>query len=109
MTDPARQRRTDPGNPEICNIFSLHKAFNSPETVQHVDTQCRTAGWGCIDCKKVLHEAMVAELTPIRIRAEELKAHPATVTEALDHGAEKARALARKTMGLVKDHMGLSE
>ena len=108
VTDPARQRRTDPGNPEICNIFSLHKAFNSPETVQHVDTQCRTAGWGCIDCKKVLHTAMVAELTPIRIRAEELKAHPAAVTQALDRGAERARTMARATMGLVKDHMGLS-
>ena len=109
MTDPARQRKTDPGNPEICNIFSLHKAFNSPETVQHVDTQCRTAGWGCIDCKKVLHTAMVAELTPIRIRAEELKAHPAAVTQALDRGAERARTMARATMGLVKDHMGLSQ
>ena len=109
MTDPARQRKTDPGNPEICNIFSLHKAFSSPETVQHVDTQCRTAGWGCIDCKQVLHTAMVAELTPIRIRAEELKAHPAAVTQALDRGAERAGTMARATMGPVKDHMGLSQ
>ena len=108
VTDPARQRKTDPGNPEICNIFSLHKAFSPPETVQHVDTQCRTAGWGCIDCKQVLQTAMVAELTPIRSRADDLKAHPAAVTDALDRGADHARTMARATMGPVKEHMGLS-
>ena len=69
-TDPARVRRTDPGTPEVCNIYHLHKAFSPPATVEHVAVQCRTAGWGCLDCKKVLHESMEKELTPIRARAE---------------------------------------
>ena len=76
MTDPARVRREDPGTPEICNIYHLHKAFSPAATVDHVAVQCRTAGWGCIDCKKVLFENMNAELTPIRTRAEELIANP---------------------------------
>src|SRR5687768_1794183 len=62
VTDPARVKRTDPGTPEVCNIFHLHRAFSPPQTVAHVATQCRTAGWGCIDCKKVLHESMEREL-----------------------------------------------
>src|SRR5687768_7928303 len=77
VTDPARVRRTDPGTPEVCNIYHLHKAFSPPETVQHVAVQCSTAGWGCIDCKKVLFESMTKELTPIRERAAEIRANPA--------------------------------
>ena len=58
MTDPKRERRTDPGTPDVCNIYHLHKAFSTPDTVTHVAQQCTTAGWGCIDCKKVLLESM---------------------------------------------------
>jgi tryptophanyl-tRNA synthetase len=108
VTDPARVRRTDPGNPEVCNIFHLHKAFSPPETVQHVDVQCRTAGWGCLDCKKVLFESMDRELAPMRARAVELNAQPARVTEVLDEGAEKARRVARQTMNDVRERMGLN-
>jgi tryptophanyl-tRNA synthetase len=108
VTDPARVRRTDPGNPEVCNIFHLHKAFSPPETVQHVDVQCRTAGWGCLDCKKVLFQSMERELAPMRARAAELNAQPARVTEALDDGAEKARHVARQTMSEVRERMGLN-
>ena len=90
MTDPARVRRTDPGTPEVCNIYHLHKAFNRPATVEHVAVQCRTAGWGCIDCKKVLLDGMMRELTPIRERARELEAHPEIVTDALAAGAAHA-------------------
>src|SRR3989440_8756973 len=77
VTDPKRIKRTDPGTPEVCNIYHLHKAFSPPDTVQHVATQCSTAGWGCIDCKKVLAESMETELVPIRRRAELLRAQPA--------------------------------
>jgi tryptophanyl-tRNA synthetase len=108
VTDPARVRRTDPGNPEVCNIFHLHKAFSPPETVQHVDVQCRTAGWGCLDCKKVLFDSMNRELAPMRARAAELNAHPERVTEVLDDGAEKARRVARQTMSEVRERMGLN-
>jgi tryptophanyl-tRNA synthetase len=107
MTDPARVRRTDPGTPEICNIYHLHKAFNDEPTVEHVAIQCRTAGWGCLDCKKVLLEGMMRELTPIRERAHELEAQPALVTDALAAGAEHAGKIARSTMATVRETMGL--
>ena len=108
MTDPARVKRTDPGTPEICNIFSLHKAFSPPATVEHVAVQCRTAGWGCIDCKRVLFENMNAELTPIRERAAALSAQPGKVEEILDDGAKRAQVKASATMAEVKSHMGLT-
>jgi tryptophanyl-tRNA synthetase len=106
-TDPARVRRTDPGNPDICNIYHLHKAFSTEITVEHVAMQCRSAGWGCIDCKKVLFDSMEQELSPIRTRAAELKADPQSITERLDAGAEKARQVAQRTMTDVRAAMGL--
>jgi tryptophanyl-tRNA synthetase len=108
ITDPARQRKTDPGTPENCKtVFELHKAFSPVETVKEVDENCRGAKWGCIDCKKVLHANMVAELTPIRTRAEALQANPAQVDALLAAGGKKARAVAQETIRTVKDKMGL--
>ncbi|MEO7822255.1 MAG: tryptophan--tRNA ligase [Gemmatimonadaceae bacterium] len=107
VTDPKRQRRTDPGTPEVCNIYHLHKSFSPPETVEHVAAQCRTAGWGCIDCKKVLHESMEEELIPIRRRAAEIAADPANVADTLATGARRAQTVARETMKEVKEKMGL--
>ena len=107
MTDPARVRRTDPGTPEVCNIYHLHRAFSPPDVVAHVETQCRTAGWGCIECKKVLHEHMEAELVPIRRRAAELHAAPEQVRDTLAAGAARCRAIAQRTMREVKDMMGM--
>jgi tryptophanyl-tRNA synthetase len=108
MTDPARVRRTDPGTPEVCNIFHLHKAFSPPATVEHVAVQCRSAGWGCIDCKKVLHESMEKEIAPIRARAKEIAANPKKMKSDLAAGAEHARSEAQKTMVEVKNKMGLT-
>ncbi|MGH7690121.1 MAG: tryptophan--tRNA ligase, partial [Gemmatimonadaceae bacterium] len=107
VTDPARVRRTDPGHPEVCNIYHLHKAFSSPETVAHVYEQCTTAGWGCIDCKKVLLESMDQELEPIRSRAAELRDQPARVDDVLASGAASCGAIARETIGDVRARMGL--
>ena len=107
MTDPARVRRTDPGTPEVCNIYHLHQAFSDAATVDHVATMCRTAGWGCLDCKRVLLDSMMRELTPIRERAAELTAHPKRITEILCAGAEHCRTLARETMTQVRERMGL--
>ena len=107
MTDPARVRRTDPGNPDICNIYQLHKAFSPAETVNHVADQCRSAGWGCLDCKKVLHASMEQELEPIRRRAAELQADPHRVRELLGDGAARAKTLAQRTMADVRQAMGL--
>jgi tryptophanyl-tRNA synthetase len=108
VTDPARVRRTDPGTPEICNIYHLHKAFSPPATVDHVAVQCRTAGWGCIDCKKVLFESMERELAPIRERAAEIRANASEIDDILEAGAEKARGVARETMRETKELMGLT-
>ncbi len=106
VTDPKRIKRIDPGTPEVCNIYHLHQGFSTPATVEHVAHQCRTAGWGCIDCKKVLAESMERELGPIRQRAAELAAKPALVDDALAAGADSCRALARETMAEVRDRMG---
>ncbi|HEX9309556.1 MAG TPA: tryptophan--tRNA ligase [Gemmatimonadaceae bacterium] len=108
VTDPKRVRRSDPGTPEVCNIYHLHKAFSPPETVEHVAVQCRSAGWGCIDCKKVLHQSMEKELAPIRARAKEIGAKPDTVRRHLAEGAEHARSVAAATMTEVKKKMGLA-
>jgi tryptophanyl-tRNA synthetase len=108
MTDPARVRRTDPGTPEVCNIYHLHKAFSPPATVDHVAVQCRTAGWGCLDCKKVLHESMEKEIAPIRARAKEIAGNPKKMKDDLAAGAEHARGEAQKTMREVKKKMGLT-
>ena len=108
VTDPKRVRRTDPGTPEICNIYHLHQAFSPAATVEHVAVQCRTAGWGCIDCKKVLFESMEAELRPIRERAAEVRAKENELDEILAAGAKRARSIAAKTLREVKQMMGLS-
>jgi tryptophanyl-tRNA synthetase len=92
----------------VCNIYHLHKAFSPPETVEHVAVQCSTAGWGCIDCKKVLAESIETELVPIRSRAERLAAEPALVEDALATGAARARVLAEETMRGVRERMGFA-
>ena len=107
VTDPARVRRTDPGTPEVCNIYHLHRAFSPVDVVTHVETQCRSAGWGCIECKKVLFENMNAELTPIRERAAAIRAQPDHIDQVIGDGAVTARRFATETIGEVKQHMGL--
>lgn len=108
VTDPKRVKRTDPGTPEVCNIYHLHKAFSPAPTVAHVALQCSTAGWGCLDCKKVLHESIIEELTPIQARAKELTASPALVEDALASGTSTCAALAKETMRVVRDRMGIT-
>jgi tryptophanyl-tRNA synthetase len=105
-TDPKRIRKTDPGTPEVCNIYHIHRGFSSPPVVEHVAVQCRTAGWGCIDCKKVLAESIEGELVPIRRRAAELAQNPDEVDDALATGAARCRVLAQETMSGVRDRMG---
>ncbi len=106
VTDPARKTRKDPGTPEICNIYTLHQGFSPPETVNDVAHKCRTAGWGCLDCKRVLADNMIKTLAPIRERAESFQQNPARVMAWLRAGAEKARQLAQRTMGEVRAKMG---
>jgi tryptophanyl-tRNA synthetase len=106
MTDPARVTRKDPGNPDVCNIFSLHRYFSPPDTVAKVADHCRGAKWGCLDCKRELATNMAAAFAPIRERAAELAAAPERVDEILATGAERARSLARETLREVRQRMG---
>src|SRR6266550_2933905 len=108
-TDPARVTRKDPGNPDICNVFTIRQGFSPPDTLKLVAHNCRTAGWGCLDCKRVLADNMIAALTPIRERAQRLQAEPRKVTDLLRAGAAKARAIARRTMSQVRRRMGFLE
>jgi tryptophanyl-tRNA synthetase len=105
-TDPARKTRKDPGNPDLCNIFTIHQGFSPPATQGEVAQKCRTAGWGCLDCKRVLADNMIAALAPIRERADALKREPEGLVERLRAGAAKARALARVTIAEVRERMG---
>jgi tryptophanyl-tRNA synthetase len=107
VTDPQRVRRTDPGRPEVCNVFSLHKFFSDEETVTDVAAQCRAATRGCVECKKILSENIATAFAPFRERAAYYRAHPAEVRRILDEGAEKARAIASATMAEVRRKMGL--
>jgi tryptophanyl-tRNA synthetase len=105
-TDPARKTRKDPGNPDLCNVYTIHQGFSPPDVQAHVAHQCRTAGWGCLDCKRVLADHMVATLTPMRERAAALQAEPTRVHAILKDGAARARAIARRTMTEVRRRMG---
>jgi tryptophanyl-tRNA synthetase len=106
VTDPARIRRADPGNPFVCNIHTLHKNFSPPGTVKMVEEGCATAGIGCIDCKRFLFEYMERDLAPIRERAEALESEPERVREILAAGAARARGLAKETMAEVREKVG---
>jgi tryptophanyl-tRNA synthetase len=106
-TDENRIRRRDPGNPDICNLYTMHKAFSPAEMVADVDTQCRNAGIGCIDCKKMLHENIMRELAPIQERAAESERNPDHVRAVLQQGADTCRSLAAPLMQDVRSKIGL--
>jgi tryptophanyl-tRNA synthetase len=108
VTDPQRMRRSDPGNPDICNVFSMHKIFSSPEEIERVNTECRTAGIGCVECKRMLARNMNTHLEPFRARRTELDQNPAHIWEMLHDGACRARTIAEQTMVEVRDAIGLA-
>jgi tryptophanyl-tRNA synthetase len=108
VTDPARVRRTDPGNPEVCPVFDLHKVFSSEEVQAKAAEGCRTAGIGCIQCKGWLADGVVAELAPIRERRQYFEANPDEVDAILDEGAFRASGRAMVTMRQVFTAVGLS-
>jgi tryptophanyl-tRNA synthetase len=105
MTDPRRVRRNDPGEPNDCPAFNLHRVYCTPDEIDYVTTGCRTAGIGCLECKQVMIKHVVAELGPIRERHTELSAHPETVTEVLACGNQRARDVAQTTMHEVREAM----
>jgi tryptophanyl-tRNA synthetase len=107
VTDPARIRRTDTGDPDICPVFDLHKVFSSNETQAEVRAGCTTAGIGCIQCKGWLADAVVKELAPIQKRREYFEAHPDEVDAILNEGAVRANQRAEQTMQQVRSAVGL--
>jgi tryptophanyl-tRNA synthetase len=109
MTDPARRRREDPGNPDVCPVFSWHKLFSTPETIAWSDQGCRTAGIGCIECKAAMAEGLIKWITPIRERRKEYEADPRRVEAILAAGSKKAHKVARQTMRRVREAIFGSE
>ena len=107
VTDPARIRRTDPGNPDVCPVGDLHKVFSTPETLAKVYDGCRTAAIGCIECKGWCADSILREIEPIAARRASFAAQPDMVREILAAGATKANAFANATMREVKDAIGL--
>ena len=107
VTDPQRVRRTDPGRPEVCNVFSLHRFFTDADTRADIDRRCRAAEIGCVDCKRILADNVAAAFAPFRERAAHFRAHPEEVRRVLDEGAEKARTIASATLREVRSRMGL--
>ena len=103
VTDPARKRRTDPGNPDVCPVYDWHKLFSSPTTLEWAAQGCRTAGIGCIECKAKMADHLIEWITPVRERRLEYEKHPKRALEVIDEGSKKARIEAQKTIGRVRE------
>jgi tryptophanyl-tRNA synthetase len=108
-TDPARLRRSDPGNPDVCNVYSMHKFFSSKEEIEMVNRECRKAGIGCVECKQLLAKNINTHLEPFRQKRAEISRNPQAVWDILHQGAGKARTIAQQTMDEVRTAIGLPE
>ena len=108
FTDPQRIRLSDPGRPEVCNIYSMHKIFSGADAVKAVYDECTTAARGCVDCKSQVADSLNDYLKELRERREEIKSKSGYVQEILHEGGKKARAIAKETIAEVYDKMGLS-
>lgn len=108
VTDTARKRRTDPGNPFICNLFAIHELISLGKTVEEIKKGCQTAEIGCIECKKILSDGIIELLKPFQVKREEITAKTGLVKEVLYEGGLKARKTAKKTLEEVRDKMGIS-
>jgi tryptophanyl-tRNA synthetase len=102
MTDPARKRRTDPGNPEICPVFDYHRIYSPEETIAEVDKGCRTAGIGCIDCKKWMTASLLEEISPLLRRRREYEGRRTEIQDIIQEGNRKASTIAEETMDTVR-------
>ncbi|TFG49620.1 MAG: tryptophan--tRNA ligase [Anaerolineales bacterium] len=106
VTDPQRIRRSDPGNPDVCNVFTLHKIFSTPEEVERINRECRKAEIGCVDCKRILAANLNKDLEPFRSRRADFEKDPGYVKDVLVDGAKRARVIASETMGQVREAIG---
>jgi tryptophanyl-tRNA synthetase len=103
VTDPARKRRTDPGNPDVCPVYDWHKLFSTRETLKWAAEGCRTAGIGCIECKAKMADHLIEWIAPVRERRVDYGKHPGQVLEILDEGSKKARKVAKGAMDRVRE------
>ena len=107
MTDPARVKRTDPGEPEKCPAFQLHKIYCTSQEIEYVTQGCRTAGIGCLDCKKIMIKHVIEELAPIRERRALYEKNPEAVEDILAAGNQTAQQKAAETMAEARESVGL--
>jgi tryptophanyl-tRNA synthetase len=102
ITDPQRARRSDPGNPDVCNVFEFHKLYTDPQTTAQLNAQCRKAEIGCVECKKIMAEGLIQAMAPIREKRLYYEQHPEIVTEIIEESSRKARKVAQQTMTEVR-------
>ena len=103
ITDPQRARRSDPGRPDYCNVFSFHELYTDTEKVREIDTACRNATIGCVECKQIMAASLNVALEPVREKRRELEASPQTIDAIMQEGNQKARKIARGTMEEVRE------
>ena len=102
VTDPNRPRKTDPGNPDICNVFNFHKIYTDSDIVENINLTCRTAEIGCVECKKIMGENLIKALEPIYKQRDYYEKHPDIVDDIIVQGRQKARQVAQQTMEEVR-------
>ncbi len=107
FTDPQRMRKKDPGNPEICNVFTFHGLYSSEDKVKEIDVECRKAGIGCTDCKKLLAHHVAEELKPVHDRMDYYIQHPEEINAIIEEGSQKATKIARQTMNEVREAVAI--
>ncbi|HJX34352.1 MAG TPA: hypothetical protein VJ373_04180, partial [Desulfatiglandales bacterium] len=108
ITDPQRARRTDPGNPEVCNLFSFHEIYSPAPTVEDINRDCRIAKIGCVECKKIMAKNLCRAMTPIRDKRRKMESDMKRVRDIIENGDNRARSIARKTMSEVREAVGVS-
>lgn len=107
VTDEQRERRSDPGRPYLCNLYALHEFVSSTDLVKEIDEECRSAGIGCIECKKELAQNITTLLEPLQERRKELIKKPDYIYQVLRDGGKQARAVIQKTVIEMREKMGL--
>ena len=108
ITDPQRKRKSDPGDPGVCNVFEFHKIYTEPEKVAEIDPACRSAEIGCVECKKIMADSLARALAPIREKRAYYEGRPRQVEEIMEEGSRRARKTARQTMEQVRQAVGLA-
>jgi tryptophanyl-tRNA synthetase len=107
ITDPQRARKSDPGDPDVCNVYEFHKLYSDPETTAGIAKECRSAEIGCVDCKKIMARTLLAALAPVHEKRDYYDSHPELVKDIIQEGCNKAGKVARQTMAEVRNVIGM--